>query len=66
MSQNIKIILVIVFGIIALYIFNINSDYNLKRTISSCIVAHKSNSESFDIEKVKKLCEKEIKKMVKD
>ena len=63
MTNNIKMILLVVFGIIALYLFQINnSDYNLNKTISACMVAQKQNSTSFDPDKARDFCEKEIKK----
>ena len=66
MNNNIKMILLVIFGIIALYIFQINnSDYNLNKTISACIVAQKQTSESFDVDKARKYCEEEIKKQIK-
>ena len=66
MTNNIKMILLVVFGIIALYLFQINnSDYNLNRTISACMVAQKQTSESFDPDKARKYCEEEIKKQIK-
>ena len=65
MNNNIKMILLVIFGIIALYIFQINnSDYNLNKTISACMVAQKQTSESFDPDKARKYCEEEIKKKV--
>jgi len=66
MNNNIKMILLVIFGIIALYIFQINnSDYNLNKTISACMVAQKQTSESFDVDKARKYCEEEIKKQIK-
>tara|TARA_Y100000741_G_scaffold330157_1_gene284562 strand:+ start:81 stop:284 length:204 start_codon:yes stop_codon:yes gene_type:complete len=63
MTNNIKMILLVVFGIIALYLFQINnSDYNLNKTISACMVAQKQSSTSFDPDKARDFCEKEIKK----
>tara|TARA_B100000965_G_C19165719_1_gene572321 strand:- start:391 stop:597 length:207 start_codon:yes stop_codon:yes gene_type:complete len=62
MSNNIKIILVIVFGIVALYIFKLNSDYNLNKSISACIVAQKKSSKEFDPEKALDNCKKHIMK----
>tara|TARA_Y100000590_G_scaffold105642_1_gene120206 strand:+ start:355 stop:555 length:201 start_codon:yes stop_codon:yes gene_type:complete len=66
MSNNIRIILIIFFGIIALYIFSINSDYNLNKSISACIVAQKQTSESFDLVKAKNFCKEKVKKTTKD
>ena len=59
MNNNIKMILLVIFGIIALYIFQINnSDYNLNKTISACIVAQKQTSEKFDPKK--QLCRSDV------
>ena len=66
MNNNLKMIVIIVFGVIALYIFQTNSDHNLNRTISACIVAQKQTSKSFDLKQSKKFCEEEIKKSLKD
>ena len=38
------------------------SDYNLKKTVSACILAQKQTSQSFDPKKAKELCEEDIKK----
>ena len=35
-------------------------EYNLKKTISACILAQKQTSQSFDLEKAKKFCKEEI------
>ena len=65
MSNNFKMIAVILIGIIILSIFRIKySDYNLNRTISACMVAQKQTSESFDPDKARKYCEEEIKKQI--
>ena len=67
MTNNFKMIALIMFGIIALIIFQIkHSDHNLNKTISACIVAQKQTSKSFDLKQAKKFCEKEIKKSLKD
>ena len=66
MKNNIKMIIVVIFGIIVLYVFQLkNSDYNLNKTISACMVAQKKTSTSFDIDKARKFCEEEIKKQIK-
>ena len=65
-SNNIRIIVIIVLGAIALFIFGLNSDYNLKKSVSACIVAQKKTLESFDPKKAKKFCEKEVKKLIKN
>ena len=67
MNSNLKMAALIIFGIIALYIFQIKySDHNLNKTISACIVAQKQTSKSFDLKQAKKFCEEEIKKSLKD
>ena len=38
------------------------SEYNLKKSISACVVSQKRTSDSFNLEKAKKFCEKEIKR----
>ncbi len=48
-----------------LYIFNLkNSDFNLNRSISACMVAQKKSSESFDPDKAREFCKEEIKKKI--
>ena len=67
MTNNIKMITIVVLGIIALYFFNMkNSDHNINKSISACIVAQKKTLKSFDLEKSKIYCEKKVKKMVKN
>ncbi len=67
MTNNVKMIAIVVLGAIALYLFQMkNSNHNLNKSISACIVAQKQTLESFDLEKAKNYCEEEIKKMVKD
>ena len=65
MTNNIKMIALIILGIIVLYVFQLkNSDYNLNRTISACMVAQKQTSKSYDREQAKKFCREEIKKKI--
>ena len=67
MSNNLKMIALIIFGIIVLYIFQIkHSDHNLNKSISACVVAQKQTSKSFNLKQAKKLCEEEITKSIKD
>ena len=67
MNNNLKMILLIIFGAIILYIFQIKySDHNLNKSISACVLAQKQTSKSFDLEQAKKLCEEEITKSVKN
>ena len=67
MNNNLKMIALIIFGVIVLYIFQIKySDHNLNKTISACTVAQKQTSKSFDLKQSKKFCEEKIKKSLKD
>ena len=67
MNNNLKMVALIIFGVIVLYIFQTKySDHNLNKTISACIVAQKQTSKSFDLKQSKKFCEEEIEKSLKD
>ena len=57
-----KIILFVIFLAIGMFIIFKYSDHNLNRTIQACMVAQKQTSETFDVEKSKKLCKEKIKK----
>ena len=61
MKKNILIVVFITIGMIILLNFK---DYNLKRTVSACIVAQKQTSKTFDPKIAKKFCEEKIKKQV--
>jgi len=62
-KYNILKLLFILFVIIIIYFLRTHfSEYNLKRTISACILAQKGTSESFNLEKARKFCEEKIKK----
>ena len=66
MTNNFKMIVLIILGIILLYVFQLkNSDYNLNRTISACMVGLKKTSKSYDPVQAKKLCREEIEKKIK-
>ena len=67
MNNNSKMILLVIFGMIALYIFQMKfSDYNINKSISACIIAQKQTSKLFDSKRAKKFCEEEIRKSLKD
>jgi len=63
MKKNILIIIAIIIGIIIALTF---SDYNLKRSVSACIVAKQQTSKTFDAKKARKYCEEKIKKQISD
>ena len=67
MNNNLKMIAIIIFGVIVLYIFQIKyGDHNLNKSISACIIAQKQTSKSFDLKEAKKLCKEKITKSVKN
>ena len=63
MKNKIFTVILILIAIISIYFLRTNfSEYNIKRTISACIIAQKRTSISFDIEKAKIFCEEKIRK----
>ena len=66
MNNNLKMIGLIIFGVIVLYLFQINSNHNLNKSISACVVAKKQTSKSFDLKQAKKFCKEEINKQLKN
>ena len=67
MTNNFKMIALIIFAIIVLFLFKIkHSDHNLNKSIAACVVAQKQTSKSFDLKQAKKFCKEEIRKSLKD
>ena len=67
MTNNFKMIALIIFGIIILFVFKIKySDNNLNKSISACILAQKQTSQSFDYEETKKYCKEKITKSLNE
>jgi|TARA_Y100000741_G_scaffold283881_1_gene223632 hypothetical protein len=65
MSNNLKMLALVVFGIIMLFIFNDQyKSHNLKKTVSACMLAQKKTSKSITPEEARIICEKQINKMV--
>ena len=65
MKYNFLKFILILLGIIAAYLYFFDekfSAFNLKKSISACLVAQKQLSKSFDLEKSKKYCEEQVKK----
>ena len=60
-----KIILFIIFTVIAIFFISKYSDHNLKKAILSCVIAQTRTSDTPDIEKAKIFCEEKIKKQRK-
>ena len=66
MKKNIKFILFIIIGIIALYFSRVNyTDYSKNKSISACVLAQKNKSKNMKVEEAKKYCEEEINKKIK-
>ena len=67
MSNNFKMIALIIFGIIILFVFNDQyKSHNLKKTVLACMTAHKKTASSLNAEEAKKFCEEKIHKMVNE
>ena len=67
MKNKISTVILILVTIISIYFLRIYfSEYNLNKTISSCIIGQKRTSVSLDIEKAKKFCEEKIRKQKED
>ena len=65
MKKNFLKFIIILLGIITVYFYFLKdkfSEYNLKKSISACIIAQKRTSESFDLEKSKKYCGEVVRK----
>ena len=60
-----KIILFIVFIVVAYFFISKYSNHNLKKAILSCVIAQTRTSNTPDIEKAQKFCEEKIKKQRK-
>ena len=57
----------ILVGILVIYFLRTNfSEYNIKKTVSACVLAKKQTSKSFDQQKAKKSCEESIRKKKED
>ncbi len=66
MKKNIKIIIFIILGIIALYFTRIKyEDHGLKKSIMACVIAQKNKSSNMTKEQAEKYCKEEIYKKIK-
>jgi len=69
MKKNLLKFIIILLGIIAVYFYFLKdkfSQYNLKKSIQACVIAQKRTSENFDLEKSKKYCEDQVRKLIED
>ena len=63
MKDKISKLLIVLAAIFFIYFIKTYfSEYNLKKSISACVLGQKRTSDSFNLEKAKKFCEEEIKK----
>ena len=60
-----KLLLIILFIVIAYFFISKYSNHNLTKAISSCVIAKTRTSDTPDIEKAKIFCEEKIKKQRK-
>ena len=57
----------ILIALVFIYFIKTNfSEYNLKKSISACVLGQKRTSETFDPDKAKKYCEEKIRKQLED
>ena len=67
MKNKISKFILILTAIIIFYILRTGfSEYNLKKTVSACVLTQKQTSKSFDVQKAKQFCEKTIMKQKED
>ena len=65
MKNNIKFIIFIIIGIIALYFTKVNyNDHSKNKSISACAIAQKQKYKKITIAEAKKYCEEEINKKI--
>tara|TARA_B100000686_G_C16645037_1_gene892299 strand:- start:989 stop:1192 length:204 start_codon:yes stop_codon:yes gene_type:complete len=63
MKKNIKLIIILTIGIIALYFTKVKyEDHSLNKSIMACIIAHKNKSSDIKKEDAEKFCKDEINK----
>ena len=64
-KKFLKTILFIIISVILLYFARIGfKEFNSKKVISACILAQKQTSQNFDMDIVRKECEKKIQKSI--
>ena len=64
-KKFLKTILFIIISVILLYFARISfKEFNSKKVISACILAQKQTSQNFDMDIVRKECEKKIQKSI--
>ena len=64
MKNYLKLIIFFLVAIVIYFYFLKDkfSEYNLKKSVSACVVAQKRTSVTFDLEKSKKYCEEVVRK----
>ena len=55
-----KLAFILVILIVLYFLRTGFTEYNLKKTVSACILAQKQTSKSFDLQKAEKFCQEEI------
>ena len=65
MKKNIKFIIFIILGIIALYFTRVNyGDHGKNKSIMACVIAQKNKSKDMTKAEAKKYCKDEINKRI--
>ncbi len=67
MKKNIKFIVFIILGIIALYFTRVNyEDHSKDKSILACVIAQKNKSSNMTKSEAEKYCENEINKKISE
>ena len=65
MKKNIKFIIFIILGIIALYFTRVNyGDHSINKSIMACVIAQKNKSKEMTQMEAEKFCKEEINKKI--
>ena len=65
MKKNIKFIIFIILGIIALYFTRVNyGDHSINKSIMACVIAQKNKSVDMTKTEAEKYCKEEISKKI--
>tara|TARA_B100000686_G_scaffold296955_1_gene328896 strand:- start:857 stop:1060 length:204 start_codon:yes stop_codon:yes gene_type:complete len=63
MTTNIKVLIIIIFGIIALYFSKAKyGDYSKSKSIKACMIAQQQKSKNMTTKEIIKYCEEEVNK----
>tara|TARA_Y100000590_G_C15389272_1_gene889425 strand:+ start:113 stop:349 length:237 start_codon:yes stop_codon:yes gene_type:complete len=65
MKKNIRFIIFIILGIIALYFTRVNyGDHSINKSIMACVIAQKNKDSNMSKQQAEKYCKEEISKKI--